>query len=245
MKKILVPLEIHQDNPIIGIHGARPTYIKKLVKYNLEPIFVSPLETNKMINEKYNLCAGAYFIGGEDWDPALYKEKKHPKTEPLEKIRDKIELPLLKRILKDRKPFLGLCRGGQGLVIATGGTLIQHVPDFYLQENHNPNACYDDLLISQKHPIRINKNSKFYRIIKKEKIMVNSYHHQAAKTLGKMLRVAAESPAGVIEVIEHKDPNYFCFGIESHPEAEENSFFENLFIAFARAVKSANNSLNS
>lgn len=55
-----------------------------------------------------------------------------------------------------------------------------------------------------------------------------------------MLRVAAKSPAGVIEVVEHTDPDYFCFGIESHPEAEENSFFEKLFIAFARAVKSTN-----
>ena len=240
MKKVLVPLEIHQDNPTIGIHGARPTYIQKLIKYNLDPIFISPLETKEMINEKYSMCDGAYFIGGEDFDPSLYGEKKHKKTEVLEKIRDNIEIPLLKKVLYDRKPFLGLCRGGQGLVIATGGTLMQHIPDNFPEENHNPNNNYDDLLTSTKHPIIVEENSKLYEIIKKKNVMVNSYHHQAAKILGEQLRVSATSPAGVIEVVEHKDPDYFCFGIESHPEVDDESFFEELFIAFANSIKNSN-----
>ncbi len=237
MLKVLVPMEIHQDNPLIGIHGARPTYIEKLIKNNLMPIFISPLSTQKMINEAYNMTSGVYFIGGEDWNPALYGQKKHPKTFVGEPERDKIELPILKRALKDKKPFLGLCRGSQGLAIATGGTLMQHVPDAFPTENHNPNKTYDDLLTSARHDILIDPTSKAYKIMKIKKTKVNSYHHQAVDTVGNTLRVAAKSPAGVTEIIEHIDPNYFCMGFECHPEADKNGPFEKIFAEFAKEIK--------
>jgi putative glutamine amidotransferase len=67
--------------------------------------------------------------------------------------------------------------------------------------------------------------------------MVNSVHHQAVKTLGPDLRVSALAPDGIVEMIEHKDPAYFCFGIQSHPEAEAQNFGEALFAEFVQAVK--------
>lgn len=238
MKKVLMPVAIYQDNPIIPIHGARPTYIEKITKYNLIPIFVDPLMSWKMIDELYEMCDGAYFIGGEDWNPKLYGQKKHKKTFVGEQTRDEIELPLLKRILKDRKPFLGLCRGGQGLAIASGGTLIQHIPDKFPGENHNPNKIYDDLLTSPKHKVIIDKQSKTFSVIKKGEIMVNSYHHQAVDKPGKNIRIVGKSPAGVTEIIEHEDKNYFCVGFGCHPEAENKEFSERMFKEFAIAVKS-------
>lgn len=238
MKKVLVPFEIHFDIPLVPIHGARSTYIKKLTKYKLFPIFVSPLMTKEMIMEAYNLCDGVYFIAGEDISHSLYTNKKHPETVETEVERDLIEIPLLQIVLKDKKPFLGICRGGQGLAVASGGTLIQHLPDVYPDENHNPNKKYNELLDSPKHEIRIKKDSKIYRILQMDSIMVNSYHHQAIDNPGTNLEIVGTSPAGVTEIIEHTDPNYFCFGVQSHPEAEENSFMENLFYEFAKAISS-------
>lgn len=239
MKKVLVSLEIHHDNPIIPIHGARPSYIKKLTKYNLFPLFVSPLMTEHMIREAYRMSSGIYFIGGEDWSHRLYTDKKHPKTIEAEIERDRMEFPLLQQVLRDKKPVLGICRGSQGLAIASGGTLIQHIPDVFPQENHNPNKNYDELLINPKHKVHIKKSSKIFNIIKKETLMVNSYHHQAIDYPGKDFQIVGTSPAGVTEIIEHNDQNYFCFGVTSHPEVEENSFMEELFFEFAKVIHSS------
>src|SRR5258708_4686119 len=240
MKKVLVSTAIYRDNPITPIYGARVSYIKKLTKYGLLPIFVTPNMTQHMITELYDMCEGVYFIGGEDWDPAVYHSLKHPKTVVGEPERDIIELPLLQLTLQDKKPFLGICRGGQGLAIAAGGTLIQHLPDKIPSENHNPNNIYDDLLTSQKHPVVIDKKSKIYKIVKKGRVLVNSFHHQAIDNPGEKMKIVGTSPGGVVEIIESADSDYFCFGVNSHPEAIENSFLEELFKAFADHIQSRN-----
>src|SRR5262249_55475752 len=54
-------------------------------------------------------------------------------------------------------------------------------------------------------------------------IRVNSHHHQAVRQLGEGLRVAAVAPDGVIEAIETTDPNWFCIGVQGHPESENAS----------------------
>ncbi len=41
--------------------------------------------------------------------------------------------------------------------------------------------------------------------------------------MGKRMRVAAKAPDGVIEAIESTDPNWFCVGVQWHPEAETAS----------------------
>ena len=111
------------------------------------------------------MCEGLYFIGGEDWSHWLYADKKHPETFEAEIERDHIEIDILKRALKDRKPVLGICRGSQGLAIASGGTLIQHLPDMYPEENHNPNKNYDGLLFNPKHEVLIERIVDFIRFL--------------------------------------------------------------------------------
>lgn len=239
MKKVIVPMAIYRDNPLIPIHGARPTYIEKLIKYQITPLFVTTLMKWSQIEEIYKLCQGAYFIGGDDFDPALYKQKKHPKTFIGEPERDILEIKLLKKILKDKKPFLGVCRGMQALAIASGGSLIQHLPDIFPKENHNPNKSYPDLLKSKKHQVNLKSESKTSKLIKKNKLMTTSYHHQAVKEAGNGMVVVGTSPQGVIEAIEHQDKNYFCLGVQCHPEAERNGDMEKIFKAFAIALDQA------
>lgn len=235
MKKLLIPIpniESKTDDQIC--HSAiRETYLNKLAKYDLLPLFVSVCMTKKQINEMYLMADGVMFIGGKDIDPKLYGQKKHPKTE-IDPKRDEIELYILKKTLKDKKPFLGICRGNQFLAVASGGQLTQHIPDkIGTQEIHHSNYCNLD---KNKHQIEINKNSRLYKIIKKDKLAVNSAHHQAVSNPGKNISISAYSPAGIPEAIEHKDKDYFCFGVQSHPEFEKNSFFEKLFSEFKKSL---------
>ena len=237
MKRVLVPLQIFKDNPAFPTDAMEQIYTKKLTKYDLLPLFVSSAISQVGIAELYSLSDGLFLAGGEDWDPSLYGQKKHEKTDVKEAERDGLELPLIKKALKDRKPILAVCRGAQGLAIADGGTLIQHIPDLFPDESHmDPHISYYDLPHAQKHKVLLTKKSRVYSLLQKATVWVNSYHHQSIDNPGKDFTVVGKSPAGVIEVIEHNDPSYFCIGVQSHPEMEEESFFEPLFKGFAEAI---------
>ena len=52
-----------------------------------------------------------------------------------------------------------------------------------------------------------------------------------------VLRVAAKAPDGVIEAIESTDPNWFCVGVQWHPEAETASALDvQIFDCFVQAA---------
>ncbi|WP_265415853.1 gamma-glutamyl-gamma-aminobutyrate hydrolase family protein [Jeotgalibaca ciconiae] len=65
------------------------------------------------------------------------------------------------------------------------------------------------------HKISVEKESYLHQITGKE-MMVNSFHHQAIKVVGKGLNVVAKSPDGIIEAVEAKDADVLA--IQWHPE---------------------------
>ena len=67
-------------------------------------------------------------------------------------------------------------------------------------------------------------------------IRVNSAHHQAIRQPGTGLRIGARAPDGVIEAIESTDPNWFCIGVQWHPESETATALDlQLFECFLQA----------
>ena len=66
------------------------------------------------------------------------------------------------------------------------------------------------------HEVMINKNSKLYSIIGKDKIFVNSRHNYHVPLLDDYL-ISARSRDGLIEGVELKDKK-FIIGVEWHPE---------------------------
>ncbi|HEY2251972.1 MAG TPA: gamma-glutamyl-gamma-aminobutyrate hydrolase family protein, partial [Planctomycetaceae bacterium] len=68
-------------------------------------------------------------------------------------------------------------------------------------------------------------------------IRVNSCHHQAVNTVAKGFRVSSTAPDGVIESIESEDPDWFCLGVQWHPENETASALDmQVFEQFLSAV---------
>ena len=243
MIRVLVSMEAVRQNgqKSIPAYGAYASYIQKLSRYNIAPLFVCPTMTKDAINYLYNLADGVYFMGGSDFDPSHYKEKKHKKTIVTEAPRDQLELDLLKRTLEDKKPFLGICRGCQALAIASGGTLIQHIPDMVGHGRHSlENGQPYEALATNGHHVIVEKTSRIYKILKKERITVASGHHQAASSVGKNFKITGNSEDGIAEIIEHTDPTYFCFATQSHPEVETKGNMEPLFAAFSRAASAYN-----
>lgn len=97
--------------------------------------------------------------GGADINPAYYNHPMHSTTHP-GGARDRMEWSLLQRAIELSIPIYGVCRGGQMLVAAAGGFLIQDV------KNH-----------MGRHEVTTMDNQKF---------QVNSIHHQMFAGLEKV-----------------------------------------------------------
>lgn len=66
------------------------------------------------------------FTGGEDVTPALYGQDRHPHTHN-NPARDEMELKIFSECLLRGIPMVGICRGGQFLNVASGGSMWQHI----------------------------------------------------------------------------------------------------------------------
>ncbi len=89
------------------------------------------------------------------------------------------------------------------------------------------------------HFITIKEESLLYKILGKDKIVVNSFHHQAIKLSAPNIIVVGKANDGIIEAVEIDDYP-FCLSVQWHPEemgvaGDEDS--QKLFTAFIEASK--------
>ncbi len=243
MLKILVPLAIFDDKKYFPTHGIRDSYLRKLISYNIEPILLPTTLPINIVKKYYENCSGVLLMGGGDINPSYYGKEIENKTNIEVPKRDEVELEIAKWAVADKKPFLGICRGLQVLNVSQGGTLTQHLPDKFPDEKHglSEGGNYDDLRGANcAHIINIEKESKLEKILEKSQVTVPCGHHQCIEKIGTDLKIGAMSPLGVVESIEHIDPNYFCLGVQFHPEVYENGELEPIFKNFFEAVNKIN-----
>lgn len=98
-------------------------------------------------------------------------------------------------------PTLAICLGMQGMGILFDGELVK-------LDNHNHKINY-------AHEVKINHNSLIYKILNKDKILVNSRHND--KVINTTLSITGISNDGTIEVIEDFNKKFFV-GLQWHPE---------------------------
>lgn len=102
-------------------------------------------------------------------------------------------------------PILGICAGKHAMVKAVGG-IRKNLED----KSHESDDDY-------VHSIKIDRCSKFYRIIGKEEIMVNSRHIGYSSEVGS-LKIVATSPDLIDEVVEDANKTFYI-GVQFHPES--------------------------
>ena len=158
---------------------------------------------------------GLLITGGDfDINPNLFGSSfRHNKVNTKEK-RTIFEIKITKAMLGLNKPVLGICGGEQLINVASGGDLIQDINETIKtdieHEQINPRN-------EVSHEIKVIKKSKLYEITKRNKIAVNSAHHQSVNNLGKNFISSALAPDGVVEAIEHIN-HPWCLGLQWHPE---------------------------
>jgi len=248
--------EINFQSPIIGITGMRwPDekkedmhqmdktqihYIEAVQKSKGIPIVLPVLEefNAETIKRQVSLVDAILIQGGIDITPSLYGEEAVPELDITCLKTDKFLLEVIKCAKERKIPILGICKGMQLINVSYGGTLYQDIK--YAGLDSKSHRQSDESITKPFHSINLEKNSLLGKIFdNKEKIMVNSYHHQAVKDLGKGLVIDAKADDGIIESIHYDDKSQWILGVQFHPEqlSRNNDDFRAIFSEF---IKQAN-----
>jgi len=193
------------------------------------PTLLAPSTDTEYINEVSECFDGFIFCGGEDIHPKYYNERKGKNTKNICSARDEFEEKLFFSVFARKKPILGICRGMQIINVFLGGSLYQHIEGHMQKEEKHVLT----------HTISISDGSLLNQITGKKTFFVNSFHHQAIKSLSSLLLLDAfDTRDGYIEAFHHSG-HKFLMGVQWHPEAcyafDESS--RSIFDAFMAACK--------
>ena len=221
--------------PLIGIASDEMRRVPKYQRsVELAGAEVEVLLPGQVSPDVLDHLYGLLLIGGGDIDATEFREKNHPLVHHVNKNRDQMELSLTRDALQHGIPVFGICRGIQVMNVALGGNLIQDIPDeIRTLIVHDDSESVRHNLV---HEVSIREGSLLRRIIGKDRVGVNSFHHQSIKDLGKGLIATAWSDDGVVEGIELPGARYFL-GVQWHPEefVDHGVIFHSLFESFVKA----------
>jgi len=208
------------------------------------PLTMPVGKSRELVAECVRRCEGVLLTGGDDIEPRLYgnglpaKLRRTVSTTPDGGERDLRELILIDEVFRQRKPLLAICRGHQLLNVALGGTLIVDIP------TQVPGALRHGRMDRRSevvHEVRLTRESLLFKITRRQKLGVNSTHHQAVGRVAEPLQVTAASEDGGVEGMELKPAAArllpFLLAIQFHPERLANRYLEHraVFRAFTQA----------
>lgn len=189
--------------------------VRAITQFGGVPIVLPNLVGDK-ITEIANTINGLLLTGGGDIDPTLFGEEPLPGLGNIVPERDLFEMALVQKMLELNKPVLGICRGAQIMSIAMGGDMYQ---DIYSQKD-GPLLQHDQQAPNWhgSHFVEVTEGSLLRKIVGMDKFKVNSYHHQALRSMPAGFIVSGVASDGVIEAFE-STKHLFVMGIQWHPES--------------------------
>jgi len=196
-----------------------PGYIRGLEKAGAAPVILPLGVPEAVLKQITEYCDGFLFSGGADLDPKYYGQTKSEHCGDVCEVRDKMEEYIFREgVLAQNKTALGICRGIQLFNAFLGGSLYQDLPtEFSSEINHRQKPPYSVPV----HAVRLLGESPLGRLIGKERLEVNSHHHQAINKLADGFEVMAFADDGVVEAVYMPDRRY-VWGVQWHPELMPN-----------------------
>ncbi len=215
MSRPAIGITIGYDDEEEGIHVLRNDYVRSVERAGGLPLILAPGGPGDAA-DLLSHVDGLVLSGGSDVDPVFFREAAHPKLGNVVRARDEFELALCREALDKDLPLLAICRGHQVLNVATGGTLVQDIPSEIAGDvDHDPRRPRPERV----HEVRILEGTRLRRLLGKETVGVNSFHHQAVRDLGRGLVATAWSTRdNVIEGVEAPQRR-FAIGDQWHPES--------------------------
>jgi len=221
-KPLIGVLGIKLPKEVIGqkitMDYVNEAYNKAIIRAGGVPFLIPVLAEPDNAEELLAICDGLVFPGGADVDPCFFGEDPHVGLGLVHKDWDAFWLYALDYVLAHHVPVLGICRGMQLINIGLKGSVYQDIKEY-----NKP--C---LIHSQKvnrdyplHEITIKPKTLLHKLIGKDKIFTNTFHHQVINKIGKGLSVTAHTSDGIIEAMENKDGSILL--VQFHPEELQDS----------------------
>lgn len=233
-----------RQRPVIGITSAyvpEGDYVKVYSAYTEAireaggtPVILPVIDDASLVARYVGVLDGLLLTGGDDVPPGAYGEKPHAKTVTLSPKRHAFEKSMVEAWLRTDKPILGVCRGLQEINVVTGGTLVQDIPSqvgtsvVHRAPKGTPRTT---------HTVTIEPGTKLRAMMSADTVQANCNHHQAAKAIGKDLKVVARSADGLIEAMEFTDCRFGLL-VQWHPERVKDAAHRKaIYGAFVRACR--------
>lgn len=182
------------------LHGAFYSGVVDMFKENGYQSVKTPKDADAIV-----------FIGGGDVDPSLYGEKPIMETGGVDIKKDAFERSVFEAF-KGKKPFIGICRGGQLLNVLNGGKLWQHVL------GHN--STHPALDLETKRVLRISSiHHQMMRPTKDAEIFLVASESSVFKAQDEIKYVMLKGQTQThddIEGVFYPQTKSLCF--QSHPE---------------------------
>ena len=210
-RKDVIPLSWYNTGYYDSITAAKPGGL---------PVLIPPLADDDDLRQFLESLDGLVLCGCRyDLDPLRLGMEKHPQTHPMPARREDFDRRLCKMAVDIRLPILAIGAGMQTLNVVCGGTLIQHISEEVPRSLQHRDAVETTL----RHVLEIVPETRVDHIYGPGEIRVNSQHHMAIDQVAEFFRVSATAPDGVVEAYESVDPDWFCLGVQWHPENESAS----------------------
>lgn len=199
------------------------------------PVIIPAMASFPFYDEYLSMLDGLLISGGQDILPLHYGEEPIEGFQLKEEMtpeRDDFELMLVRKALAMDMPVLGICRGMQVMVIASGGTLHQDI-DTCVIRNRRIKHFQECSFSADTHLVELQANTRLFEIIQKDAVMTNTIHHQAVNQMPEGYLVTGRSRDGIIEAVE-STRHTFVLGVQWHPEKllEKNRDWAKLFTVF-------------
>ena len=208
--------------PMIGLTGncadidvtIRNYYHKHIVAAGGVPVIIPPVADKDVIINTLECLDAIILTGGADYNPLWAGEEPSAKLHHINAQRDLPEL-LITRLAYNRNiPMLGICRGIQTLAMALDGKVIQDISETIpntIKHSQDADTC------EPTHSVSVAEGSMLHEVYGKDKLYVNSFHHQAVGDCGPKFIVTAKANDGVVEAIESSEYRKIM-GVQWHPE---------------------------
>lgn len=190
-------------------------YVYALEKAGAVPVLIPKCQNLEVAYELLDRLEGILISGGHDVGPEIYGAFPKAYCGMVFPMRDKQDIALAKYALEKDMSLLGICRGAHILNVALGGTLYQDIEKEGGFEHHSSGEKYPRN--TPWHRVSLKDGSLLNEVFGRDSIMVNSFHHQAVRNLGKNVIAIGRSSDGVVEAISVSG-HRFALAVQWHPE---------------------------
>jgi len=195
--------------------GVNAAYVRAVAQGGGVPLILSQLMGDSNAARALDGCEGLVLTGGEDIDPSHYGAEASAALGSVDAVRDRFELALFAAARSAGLPILGICRGIQLINVALGGTLYQDLPSERPGPvDHNPDAARS----ARTHHVCLARGSRAAHALGVDRLVPNSFHHQAIRDLTPVLVASGWSDDGVIEAVESRADDGWLLAVQWHPE---------------------------